>query len=197
MNTLVAAGAGFLFAVLWFDLMFDVQALRVRGGELPEAVLSSIAGYYRRVTTTARPMDRLIALVMLVTLAAIIIEIMRGDVSAWVGWTSLVLAAAPITLAATRALPRAVRLGAREDPVDRQSALARSVGRDHLLCLASMRLCWCSRSLRPEHRCPVNAPLTVARRRVTRQHRVDRAALHESPSGLAFVWGKFAMNPAG
>lgn len=138
MNSLVAAGAGFLLAVLWFDLMFDVQVLRGRKGPLPEAVLSSIAGYYRRVTTTARPMDRLIALVMLVTLAAIIVEIVRGDVSAWVGWTSLVLAAAPITLAATRTLPRAVRLGAREDTVDRQGALACSVGRDHLLCLASI-----------------------------------------------------------
>ncbi len=74
-----------LLAVLWFDLMFDVQALRSGEDPLPEAVLSSIAGYYRRVTTTARPMDRLIALVMLVTLAAIIIEIVRGDVSAWVG----------------------------------------------------------------------------------------------------------------
>jgi hypothetical protein len=137
-NSLVAAGAGFLLAVLWFDLMFDVQALRGHEGPLPEAVLSSIAGYYRRVTTTARPMDRLIALVMLVTLAAIIVEIVRGDVSAWVGWTSLVLAAAPIALVATRTLPRAVRLGAREETVDRQSALARSVGRDHLLCLASI-----------------------------------------------------------
>ena len=130
MNSLVAAGAGFLLAILWFDLMFDVQSLRGPEGPLPEAVLSSIAGYYRRVTTTARPMDRLIALIMLVTLGAIIVEIVRGDVSAWVGWISLVLAAAPITLAATRTLPRAVRLGAREDTVDRQSALARSVGRD-------------------------------------------------------------------
>ncbi len=138
MNTLAAAGAGFLLAVLWFDLMFDVQALWAREGELPEAALASIAGYYRRVTTTARPMDRLIALVMLVTLAAIVVEIVRGDVPAWVGWTSLILAAAPITLAATRILPRAVRLGARVDNVDRQSALARSVGREHLLCLVSI-----------------------------------------------------------
>ena len=138
MNSLVAGGAGFLLAVLWFDLMFDVQALRVREGPLPEAVLSSIAGYYRRVTTTARPMDRLIALVMLVTLVAIVVEVVRGDAPAWVGWISLILAAAPITLAATRTLPRAVRLGAREDTVDRQSALARSVGREHLLCLASI-----------------------------------------------------------
>ena len=27
MNAFVAAGAGFLLAVLWFDLMFDVQVL--------------------------------------------------------------------------------------------------------------------------------------------------------------------------
>ena len=138
MNSLVAAGAGFLLAVLWFDLMFDVQALGSRDAELPETVLSSIAGYYRRVTTTARPMDRLIALVMVVTLAAIGVEIVRGDVPAWVGWVSLVLAAAPIGLAATRTLPSAVRLGARQDTVDRQSALARSVGRQHLFCLASI-----------------------------------------------------------
>jgi len=137
-NALAAAGAGFLLAVLWFDLMFDVQALRSREGELPEAVLSSIASYYRRVTTTARPMDRLIVLFMLVTLVAIVAEMVRGDVSAWVGWVSLILAAAPIALAATRILPRAVRLGAREDTVARQSALARSVGRAHLLCLVSI-----------------------------------------------------------
>jgi hypothetical protein len=45
-NALAAGGAGFLLAVLWFDLMFDVQALRERGPVLPEAVLTSIAAYY-------------------------------------------------------------------------------------------------------------------------------------------------------
>jgi hypothetical protein len=40
-NTFVAAGAGFLLAVLWFDLMFDVQALRHPEGDLPEPVLAS------------------------------------------------------------------------------------------------------------------------------------------------------------
>jgi hypothetical protein len=48
---------GFLLAVLWMDLMFDVQVLRFRDAtrELPEDVLGSIAAYYRRVTTQARP----------------------------------------------------------------------------------------------------------------------------------------------
>jgi hypothetical protein len=44
-TALVTAGSGFLLAVLWFDLMFDVQVLRrrERGGEVPEEVLASIA----------------------------------------------------------------------------------------------------------------------------------------------------------
>jgi len=39
-NAFVAAGAGFLAAVLWFDLMFDVQVARHRDGALPEPVLA-------------------------------------------------------------------------------------------------------------------------------------------------------------
>jgi len=138
MNTVAAAGAGFLLAVLWFDLMFDVQVLGKGEGVLPEEALDSIAGYYRRVTTAARPMNRLIVLAMLVTLAAIVAEIVRGDVAAWLAWTSLVLAAAPISLAALRVVPNAERLGARGDTVAEQSALARSICREHLLCLASI-----------------------------------------------------------
>ena len=71
MTPFIAAGAGFLLAVLWFDLMFDVQALRHRGREVPEDAVASIAAYYRRVTTTARPMNRLAA-VMLATLGSVV-----------------------------------------------------------------------------------------------------------------------------
>jgi hypothetical protein len=63
MHTFAAAGAGFLLAVLWFDLMFDVQT-RKHTGDLPPEVLASISAYYRRVTTEAYPMNRLVALVM-------------------------------------------------------------------------------------------------------------------------------------
>jgi hypothetical protein len=134
----VTAGAGFLLAVLWFDLMFDVQVLRRRERDLPEDVLASIADYYRRVTTAARPMNRLIAVVMLATIAAIVGQLARGDEPRWVGWASLVFAAAPILLAAAHTVPSAVRLGARTDAIDRQSGLARSICRDHLLCAASI-----------------------------------------------------------
>jgi hypothetical protein len=134
----VTAGGGFLLAVLWFDLMFDVQVLGHREPVLPEASLSSIAAYYARVTTAARPMNRLIATVMLATIAGVVVEIANGDVPIAVAWVSLALAVAPVGLVAARTVPNALRLGARGDTVARQSALARSLCREHLLCLASI-----------------------------------------------------------
>lgn len=138
MIAFAAAGAGFLLAVLWFDLMFDVQVIAHRERVLPEELLDSVAGYYRRVTTAARPMNRLIAAVMLATLAAIVAEIVNGDAPIAVTWVSLVLAAGPILLAGARTVPSAVRLGTRSDTPERQSALARSICRQHLLCLAAI-----------------------------------------------------------
>jgi hypothetical protein len=137
-SAFVTAGAGFLLAVLWFDLMFDVQALGHDGRTLPEERLSSIAAYYARVTTAARPMNRLIAAFMLATLAAIVLEIADGGVPSAVAWVSLALAAAPIGLVAARTVPGAVRLGTRADTLDRQSVLARAVLREHLFCFASI-----------------------------------------------------------
>ena len=138
MSAFVTAGGGFLLCVLWFDLMFDVQVVGHDGSELPEGVLASIAGYYGRVTTAARPMNRLIAAVMVGTLAAIVVEIVEGDGPGWVPWVSLVLAAAPILLAGARTVPNAVRLGGRGDTIGAQSALARSILREHLLCIAGI-----------------------------------------------------------
>ena len=134
MTSFIAAGAGFLLAVLWFDLMFDIQIARHRMASVPEEVVASIAGYYRRVTTTARPMNRLVAAVMLATLGTIIAQIARGDRPHWVGWVSLPLAAGPIVLAGLHTVPSAVRLGGRTDSFSDQVALARAIWRDHVLC---------------------------------------------------------------
>jgi hypothetical protein len=134
----VVAGAGFLLAVLWFDLMFDVQVLTHREGDLPADVLASISAYYRRVTTGARPMNRLVALAMVATLSAIAMQIAGDDAPAWVGWTSVLLAGAAIVLAAAHTFPSAVRLGARTDDAEHQSRLARSICRDHVCCLAAI-----------------------------------------------------------
>src|SRR5439155_25378281 len=95
-------------------------------------------GYYRRVTTAARPMNRLVALVMLGTIASVGVQLARDDAPRWVGWTSLVLVVAPVLLAAGHTVPSAVRLGARDEPIDSQGRRARAICRDHLLCLTAI-----------------------------------------------------------
>jgi hypothetical protein len=132
-----SAGAGFLLAVLWFDLMFDVQVLRHRE-EIPEHVLASISSYYKRVTTDSRPMGRLVAVVMLATLASVVAEIIGDRVPSGAAWTSLVLVVGAVGLAGAQTVPKAVRLGARRDPPLHQRVLARSILRQHLACLAAI-----------------------------------------------------------
>lgn len=139
-TSLLTACSGFLFAVLWMDLMFDAQVLADRhpGGDLPESVLASIAGYYRRAVTGSRPMSRLIAVVMVVLLAALGFRSVRGHDPGWVVAASAVLAGAPVLLALTHTVPNAVRLGNRSGSPTDQTTLARSIWRDHLVCAACM-----------------------------------------------------------
>jgi hypothetical protein len=134
----ISAGAGFLLAVLWFDLMFDVQVLRRAGRELPAEAVESTSAYYRRVTTGASPMNLLIGAVMAAMVGAIAAQIATDDVANWAGWASLALGGSAMALAATHTYPAAVRLGRRADPVHTQIQLARSIGRDHLFCLAAI-----------------------------------------------------------
>jgi hypothetical protein len=137
-HALLAACGGFLAAVLWFDLMFDVQVrAHVPPAPLPEATLASLAAYYARVTREAAPMHLAVALVMAVAVLG----------SAWttrdrreraLRWLALAVAVLPIGLAAFRVLPNAARLGERTGSAEAQSALARAIYHDHLLCLAAI-----------------------------------------------------------
>jgi hypothetical protein len=138
MHACAAAGAGFLIAVLWFDLMFDVQTRKHSSDPLPAEVLSSISAYYRHVTIEAYPMNRLIAAVMLLTLLTIVIEIFQNADHWWVTWISLAAAASAIGLARARTVPNAVRLGRATDSTNEQTRLARAIYRDHIYCLAAI-----------------------------------------------------------
>jgi 2-methylcitrate dehydratase PrpD len=121
------------------DLIFDAQVLaHRRADELPEPVLASIAGYYHRATTTSRPMSLLIALVMVILLGALGFHAFRGHDPGWLVGVAVALAGAPILLAMVRTVPNAVALGSRDGTAAEQSRLARSICRDHLVCLASM-----------------------------------------------------------
>jgi hypothetical protein len=138
MHAYAAAGAAFLLAVLWFDLMFDVQTAGTGGSTLPPEILMSISAYYRRVTTAARPMNNIVSLVMLLTLVAIASEVPGKDHSAWICVPSLLLAASAIALALLRTVRNARALGKREGSPQAQSNLARKVFYDHLYCLVAM-----------------------------------------------------------
>jgi hypothetical protein len=133
---LMTACGGFLLAVLWMDLMFDAQVLAERdpSGELPAAVLDSIARYYRRAVTESRPMSYLIAVVMAVLLGTLGFQAVRGHDPGWLVAASILLAGAPILLAATHTVPNAARLGSGSGSPTTQTALARSIWRDHLAC---------------------------------------------------------------
>jgi hypothetical protein len=133
MTRLLAACGGFLLGVLWMDLMFDVQAL----GTPAEGAIASIAAYYRRVTTEAYPMSRLIAAVMVLTLSAALYRLVRNGRRA-AALLALLLALAAIGLAAIRVVPNAVRLGAAADPPAQLAALARAICVDHFICLGLM-----------------------------------------------------------
>jgi len=132
----VAAGCGFLLAVLWFDLMFDVQA---RGANAPdEEGLVSIATYYRRVTLQARPMNRLVALVMLGTIASLVAQLVAGDAPRWASIVSLALVVVACGLALGHTFANGARLGGGRQPPERQRRLAKLMLRDHLLCLPAI-----------------------------------------------------------
>jgi len=143
MHVFAAAGAAFLLAVLWFDLMFDVQVRRHAGDPLPADVLASISAYYRRVTTEAYPMNRLVALVMVLTLVAIVAEILEDASPWWIGWGSLVIAGSGFGPTLTRTVPNARRLGSAQDTPQEQSRLARAIYRAHLLSFARMLVVLC------------------------------------------------------
>lgn len=137
---LLTACSGFLLAVLWMDFIFDAQVFDRRNAreDLPEPVLASIAGYYHRATTTSRPMGHLIAIVMAILLGTLGFWAARGREPGWLIAASAVLAGAPILLALTHTVPNAIRLGNRVGSPAEQTRLARSVARDHLLCLGFM-----------------------------------------------------------
>jgi hypothetical protein len=132
----LAACGGFLLAVLWFDLMFDVQVLR------PDAAaadaVDSIAGYYRRVTTDAAPMGYLVAAVMGLTVLGAAAEAIRDARARRMRVVALALAAVPVGLALVRVFPNAVVLGEGGGTPGARLALARAILWDHLFCFGAL-----------------------------------------------------------
>jgi hypothetical protein len=69
------------------------------------------------------------------TVFGIVGQIVRADGALAARWLSLGLAVVPIAVAGTRTVSRAVRLGARNDPIEIQAVMARAIFREHVFCL--------------------------------------------------------------
>jgi hypothetical protein len=139
-RALASAGAGFLLCVLWFDLMFDVQARHHPGHDVPDDARASIAAYYARVTTAARPMNLLVAAAMLTTISATVAELVGDDLPAGRAGPAWVLTLGAVGLAAGRTVANAQRLGRRADDAAQQSRLAHMILRDHVLCIGAIAI---------------------------------------------------------
>jgi uncharacterized membrane protein len=126
MQAFATAAAGFLLAVLWFDLMHDVLA---RGDGPTDDGLLTIQRYYRRVTTDAFPMNRLVLGAMLALLVSLVAELVGSSVPTWAPVVSLVLAVPPIVLS------RKIVAMAKSVP---SAADAKVILRDHVLCFVAM-----------------------------------------------------------
>ncbi len=138
---LITTGSGFLLAVLWFDLMFDVQVWPHWGQEtLPEQVLASIAGYYQRVTTDAAPMNMFVGGVMFLTIGAVIWNLMRGAHARWVRVGTLILIAVPVGAAQMVIFPAAQQLATRADSLAVQTHLANAIFTAHVACFVAISL---------------------------------------------------------
>jgi hypothetical protein len=129
---LIACG-GFLVGVLWMDLLFDVQILRIA----PEHAVDVIAGYYENATLRAYPMNRLISLIMIVTVLGAIYQLVRGRIERAQA-AAMILSGSAVGLALTRVVPNAMLIGTRPGSLDDQIALARAICVDHMICLALM-----------------------------------------------------------
>jgi hypothetical protein len=131
MTPVLIAGAGFLAGILWMDLLFDSQIVRMS----PEQAVVIISAYYKNATIDAYPLNRIIALTMLAIAGGALFEVFRGR-----GERRLLLAAAatallPVGLALGRVVPNAMLIGERSGSAEEQIALARAIFFDHILCL--------------------------------------------------------------
>src|SRR4029450_13009821 len=98
-------------------------------------------------------MNRLVSSVMVLTLVATCGEIYEGKARWWVGWGTLAILAVGVTLALTRTVPNAVRLGSAAATPVVQTEVGRAIYSDpalHLgrtLLLLLLQLCAASRLL--------------------------------------------------
>jgi hypothetical protein len=129
---------GFLFAVLYIDLTFDVSAVAYRRSKtaLPNEVLDPITHYYGRITRN----PYVLVVVMLTTIICIGAEIVYGLAPQWVGYSSLLLMGVSILASTLKVIPTAQRIGSGKDLAELRTPLIHSMMPFHVLLLIDIFL---------------------------------------------------------
>ncbi len=127
---------GFMIAILYIDLMFDVSAVPYRrtNAPLPGHVMDMVASYYRNITRN----PYLLMFVMLTATLCIVAEIVYNLVPRWVGYSSLGFMGIGMVGGVVKVIPTAQRLAAGKDPEDTRTRLVHSMFPSHVVLLISI-----------------------------------------------------------
>ncbi len=125
---------GFMLAILYMDLMFDVMSVPYRrsGAALPRDVLEPITHYYRRVTQN----PYVLMFVMLTTTTFLVLQVVYGLTPRWAAYTSLVAMGLAMATGILKVIPAARRIASGKDPAEVQARLIHGVFTAHVLLLA-------------------------------------------------------------
>ena len=124
---------GFMLAVLYIDLHFDISALAFRKNKasVPKEVLDSISSYYKRVTSN----PWLLVFVMTTTVICVVWEIVYELVPPRVGYGSLILFAILMVIGMVKVIPAAQRLGSGKAGDEERIKLVHSLFPYHMIFL--------------------------------------------------------------
>jgi hypothetical protein len=129
---------GFMIAILYIDLQFDMLGLphRRTGGPMPTGVLGQVATYYGVITKN----PYLLMFVMMTTLVCIIAEIVYAIVPPWAGYSSLVLILLAMGGGIIKVIPTAQRLATDKDTINARTRMVHGMFLAHIFLLIAILL---------------------------------------------------------
>jgi hypothetical protein len=124
---------GFMLAVLYIDLVFDMVALPYRKNRAtpPKEVLESITSYYGRITQN----PWLLIFVLTTSATCIIWEIVYKLVPPRISYCSIVVVSALMLIGVLKVIPAAHRLASGKESIEVQTRLVHSLFPYHILLL--------------------------------------------------------------
>lgn len=129
---------GFMLAVLYIDLMFDVTAVPYRhtGKLLPAEVLEPIRRYYGRITQN----PYVLMFVMLTATICFVLQIVYDLAPRWAAYSSLVVMAVAMVTGSASVIPKAQRIGSGKESDDVQTRLVHGMFPSHIVLLVCVLL---------------------------------------------------------